>query len=121
MFSGGRNSSPRVLGPILLATAVTSCTSGTLRSDLFDDVRHPRAWVLRERAATEIRPYAAAKQHYCNAQSEQLAPGNFHFDAPWLDSQAPQPESVPCRGTFNGGLVPHTWMAAMAGSGSFIP
>jgi hypothetical protein len=49
---------------------------------LFDGVRYPRALILGERALPDVRPHAAAKQQHCNAQSEQLPPGNFHFDAP---------------------------------------
>jgi hypothetical protein len=33
-------------------------------------VRHPRSFVLRERAAADVRPYAAPKEQQSEAQSE---------------------------------------------------
>jgi len=55
--------------------------SKTMRA-LFDSVRYPSALVLVQRAIYDVRPHAAAEKHHCNAQSEKLLPGQFHFGAP---------------------------------------
>ena len=51
--------------PAAQAHAEVGSIQGHVRDalGLFDGIRHPRACVLKECAATEIRPYAAAKQH----------------------------------------------------------
>jgi hypothetical protein len=45
-------------------------------------VRNPRAFVLGERAAPNVRPNTAAQEKQSGAQPEHLQPGPIHFQTP---------------------------------------